>query len=124
MSHSTMGLALAALLMACGGSAAEDRPSPATPTLSGSVYVIDGTVFVANEDTVLWLFPRIEVNGAYRAGVDLIQPGARAELPLREFADADGTRFDLRTMKPLDVCVSAEQPGSDTPGRLCGSVGP
>lgn len=90
-----------------------DVPS-AAPELAADVFVIEDQIVVTNEDTLSWAFPIVELNGAYRTRADeVVGPGLNFTLDVREFANNDGMRFDLRTMKVVRACVYLDT--SDVP---------
>lgn len=71
-------------------------------------------VIVSNKDPFDWLEVRLNVND-YELTQDRIGAGAVVELPFRDFANADGLRFNPITMKPRTVRIRARPGALDRP---------
>jgi hypothetical protein len=78
-----------------------------TPTaLHASVDRGPSVLRVTNNDAEAWANVEITINGAFRLNRSTFAAGSRAELPLRDFVDRNGVRFDPSTSRPLRVEIT------------------
>lgn len=77
---------------------------------------------VASEDTWLWPDITIKINygvfaGGYQVQLDHLGPGQSVAIPLSEFVDSDGARFNPMTHKVPGVMIHAYDGPPSVSGR-------
>jgi len=86
-------------------------PTPAPPDLHASARMNGLTVTIANQDASDWQSVRIQLNPAVlRSGYEITVPsipvGGSSEIPLTDFSNGDGQRFNPLTMVVKEVWIS------------------
>lgn len=66
---------------------------------------------VTNKDSAPWTEVTFTLNKEYTYRLDRLESGKVAEIAYTEFAKADGTRFNLESIKPTTFTVRAKVDG-------------
>ncbi len=85
------------------------------PELSVSVFCIDYSFQIYNDNLFPWRNVKIEVfseitKDAYVYKLDYLGPGRLIDIPGVDFENADGKRFDLNMMKPEELAITCDTP--------------
>ena len=110
-----VALAVIVTLMVTSGS-----KEPETVRLSAGASTGGGELRIENRDGFAWFDIELKLNGEYLFWQDSLSAGAHVTIPLREFTDNYGARFNWQTTKPLELVVIACVRSEDgTSSQLC-----
>ena len=96
------------------------KPKPTQAALSGhaSFDVLALTVTLTNWNDYDWQNVELVLNGTYRQSVALVPRRQEVLLLVRDFANDNGQRFDVASLKPLKLNVIATGPVRVETGRI------
>ena len=106
--------AIAATVLVVGGCDAQEEEHR---RLSAAVQLGSDFVRIHNEDPYLWTEVEMSIDGVikgYHYEHQAIGPGGTVDIPLREFVNKDGVRYDAQRWKPQEMFIAAWVPTEDT----------
>lgn len=94
-----------------GAACSTPATTPTPVDLHATVRMNGLTITIANQDTFAWQSVRVRLNPAVlRSGYEITVPsipvGRSSEIPLVNFSNSDGLRFDPLTMIVKEVWLS------------------
>lgn len=95
-------------------------PQPREPSLNAGVAFSGGAFVIKNNDSYDWKDCDFELNSDYAVKINHIAPHGSVELTPGRFAKADGTRFNLRNTRPMQMYIHCRRAPEDSRSTLVG----
>ncbi len=86
-------------------------PKEETIKLNASVQYDSQTIYLTNNDTFDWIDVDLGINGFdYTYSLNMVRSGKSRDIPIREFVNDQGDRFNALSKKIMTLYIVSEVP--------------
>jgi hypothetical protein len=104
-----LGFIIASLLLVIIGINIDGGVTNQIQKLSATVRYNNSQFLIANTGEFDWSNVEMKVNKKYTLAVDKIEAYGTYTVGMGQFADSSGNRFNVFTMKPLNISIHAKE---------------